>query len=63
MEIPRKAFELSGVALLVLALHAPFLASAFVIDDGNFVDQAVQVLASLAEPYSFTIHLARPQEF
>lgn len=33
------------------------------IDDGNFVDQALQILKSPLEPYSFAVHFDRPFDF
>ena len=48
---------------LLLIFQIPFFGQALVIDDGNFVDQALQILSDPAAPYSFTIHLSKPFDF
>jgi 4-amino-4-deoxy-L-arabinose transferase-like glycosyltransferase len=62
-EMTWKARGLAALAVAFLLLELPFLSQAFVIDDGNFVDQAVQVLEHPAAPYSFRIHLAVARPF
>ncbi len=59
----RRKAELFFLVIIFLAFHLPFLNQGFVIDDGNFVDQALQILDHPTEPYSFTIHLAEPEDF
>jgi len=55
--------DLSILTFAFLAAQLPFLGQALVIDDGNFVDQALQILRDPAAPYSFTIHLYEPVDF
>ena len=55
-----------GIATLVGAfvlLQLPFAGQAFVIDDGNFVDQALQIADDPGAPYSFKIQLGVAKEF
>jgi 4-amino-4-deoxy-L-arabinose transferase-like glycosyltransferase len=55
--------DLAILTVVFLAVQLPFLGQALVIDDGNFVDQALQILRDPTAPYSFTIHLDRPLDF
>jgi len=51
------------LAAVFLLLHIPFLNQAFIIDDGNFIDQALQIVKNPLGPYSFNIHLKQVQDF
>lgn len=51
------------LGLVFFALHLPFLNQALIIDDGNFVDQALQILKDPGAPYSFSIRFARVEPF
>jgi len=52
--------ELAVLAAVWLGLHLPFLNQAFVIDEGHFVDQTLQIVRAPTAPYSFAIRLAKP---
>lgn len=49
--------DLTILAGFFLLLHVPFLKQAYIIDDGNFIDQAFHIIKNPAGPYSFDIHL------
>jgi len=49
--------DLAILASVFLLSHIPFLTQAFIIDDGNFIDQALHIIRNPAGPYSFNIHL------
>ncbi len=59
----RSRRELLLLAGAFLAVQLPFAGQALVVDDGNFVDQALQILEDPLAPYSFTIHLKQPESF
>lgn len=61
MRAPAREYSLLALAFLLAQL--PFLGQALVIDDGNFVDQALQILKQPGAPYSFPIHFSAPLDF
>ncbi len=58
---PRRDFWVLLFALLVT--QVPFFGQAFAIDDGHFIDQALQILRNPSDPYGFFIHLQAPLPF
>ncbi len=58
-----KGRDLAILGAAWLVTHLPFMGQALIIDDGTFVDQALQILKNPAAPYSFDLHLAVATDF